>query len=203
MAAGQSIFRADEPLGGVYFPETAVFALLAHLNDGEMLDVALVGKDGIAGVAMLPGVNAMPCDAGVEIGGVALRVNADALKEVVRQSPLLHELLGRYAYSLFASGVQTAACNNFRPVRKRLARWLLMTHDLVDGEEFPITQNLLGTMLGVHRPSVTIAARALQVAGVIDYRHGRMKIRNRRLLEAASCDCYRAMRDEQHRLLGY
>jgi CRP-like cAMP-binding protein len=180
-----------------------VFALLTHLNDGEVLDVALVGKDGIAGVAMLPGVNAMPCDAGVEIGGVALRLSVDALKDVVRQSPPLHELLGRYAYSLFASGVQTAACNNFHPVRKRCARWLLMTHDLVESDEFPITQNLLATMLGVHRPSVTIAARALHVAGLIDYHHGHMKIRNRRGLEAASCDCYGVMRDEQQRLLGY
>jgi CRP-like cAMP-binding protein len=200
---GQPIFRAHEPLQTVYFPETGVLSLLTHLNAGEVLDVALVGKDGLAGVALLPGVNMMPCDATVEISGTALRMNGDLLKHQVRDVPPFRELLGRYAYSLFASGVQTAACNTFHSVKQRCARWLLMTHDLVEGDEIRMTHNLLATMLGVRRSTVTIVAGSLQRARLITYRHGRLTIRDRPGLQAASCDCYRLMREEQHRLLGY
>ena len=203
LESGQPIFHAHEPLRAVYFPEIGVIALLTRLNGGETLEVGLVGKDGMVGVALLPGVNMMPCDAVVQVGGTALRMDSDVLKQAVKQPGLLHELLGRYAYSLFAQGVQTAACNAFHSVKERCARWLLMTHDLVEGDEFPITQNLLATMLGVRRPSITLVARALRRARLIDYRHGRMKIRDRRGIEAASCECYRLVREEQHRLLGY
>lgn len=200
---GQAIVHAHAPLGTVYFPETGVIALLTRMHNGETLDVGVVGKDGMVGVALLPGVNMMPCDAVVQIAGTAKRMSAEQLKLAVRQPGGLHELLGRYAYSMFAQGVQTAACNSFHSVKQRCARWLLMIHDLVDGDEFPITQNLLATMLAVRRPSVTLAARALQRARTIDYRHGRMTILDRRRLEAASCECYGTIRDEQHRLLGF
>jgi CRP-like cAMP-binding protein len=202
MDAAQSIFRAHQPLDAVYFPETSVIAMLSRLNDGEVLQVGVVGKDGMAGIALLPGVNMMPCDAIVQIAGTALRMGVDALKHTARQ-PGLHEVFARYAYLLFAQGVQSAACNAFHSAEQRCARWLLMIHDLVDGDEFPVTQNVLATMVGVRRPTVTMMARALQRAQVIDYRHGHMKIRHRRRLEACSCECYRMMREEQHRLLGY
>ncbi|OFW34536.1 MAG: hypothetical protein A3G76_13505 [Acidobacteria bacterium RIFCSPLOWO2_12_FULL_65_11] len=200
---GESIFRAHEPLHTAYFPVTGVISLLTHLTDGKTLELGLVGKDGMAGVALLPGVNTMPFDGTVQVAGTALRLTAEALKQMVREPGPIHELLGRYAYSVFALGVQTAACNNFHSLKKRTARWLLMLHDLAENAEFPLTQNTLALMLGVRRPSVTIAARALQRAGLVDYRHGRMRIRNRRGLEAASCECYRVIRQEQQRLLGY
>lgn len=200
---GQSIFMAHEPLRAVYFPETSVIALLTRLNGGETLEVGLVGRDGMAGLALIPSVNMMPYEAIVQVAGTALRMPSDVLKHAVHQPGNLRELFGHYAYSVFAQGVQTAACNALHSVKKRCARWLLLTHDLADGDEFPITQNVLATMLGVRRPSVTTIASAFQRARLIDYRHGRMKIRDRRGLEAASCDCYRLMREEQHRLLGY
>ncbi len=203
MKRGDSIFRAHEPLHAAYFPETGVISLLTRLPDGKTLEVGLVGKDGMAGMALLPGVNMMPFDGTVQVAGTALRLTSEALKQMVREPGPIHQLLGRYAYAVFALGVQTAACNNFHSLRKRTARWLLMLHDLAEDAEFPLTQNTLALMLGVRRPSVTIAARALQRAGLIDYRHGHMKIRNRRGLEAASCECYRLMRQEQQRLLGY
>jgi len=203
MESGQSIFHAHEPLRAVYFPETGVIALLTHLHGGETLEVGLVGKDGMAGVALLPGVNMMPCEGTVQIGGTALRMDSDVLKQAVKQPGLLHDLLGRYAYSLFAQGVQTAACNTFHSVKERCARWLLMTHDLMDDREYQLTQDVLAMMLGVRRASVTGVARALQGAGLIDYGRGRVKILDRPGLEAASCECYQLMRDERRRLLGY
>jgi hypothetical protein len=112
-------------------------------------------------------------------------------------------LLGRYAYTRFASGIQTALCNNFHPIQARCARWLLMVHDLVDADTFPLTQHLLALMLGVRRPTVTIAANGLQKTRVIEYQHGRMTIKDRGRLETAACECYGLMRAEQLRLLGY
>jgi len=200
---GQTLFQAHEPLRTAYFPDTCVIGLLTRLHDGEPLEVGVVGRDGMAGLAFIPGINAMPYEGIVQVAGTALRIPSDVLKHAVRQPGSVRDVFGHYAYTLFAFGVQTTACNALHSVKARCARWLLLTHDLVEGDEFPITHNVLATMLGVRRPSVTVIANAFHRARLIDYRHGRMKIRDRRGLEAASCDCYRAMREEQHRLLGY
>jgi hypothetical protein len=168
-----------------------------------VLEVGLVGRDGMVGLAFIPGLNAMPYGGVVQVAGTALRMPSDVLKHAVRQPGNLRDLFGHYAYSLVAFGVQTAACNALHSVKGRCARWLLLTHDLVDGDEFAMTHNVLATMLGVRRPSVTTIAGGFQQAGLIDYRHGRMRIHDRRGLEGASCDCYGQMREEQFRLLGY
>ena len=200
---GQSLFQAHEPLRSVYFPETSVIALLTHVNGGDTLEVGLVGRDGLAGLASIPGVNAMPYEGIVQVAGTSLRMSSEVLKHAVRQAGSVRDSFGRYAYTLFAFGVQTAACNALHSVKARCARWLLLTHDLVGGVEFPITHNVLATMLGVRRPSVTTIASAFQRARLIDYHHGRMKILDRRGLAAAACPCYRLVREEQRRLLGY
>jgi CRP-like cAMP-binding protein len=203
LKAGQVLFRAHESLEMAYFPESGVVSLLARTGEGETLDVGVVGKDGMAGVAMIPGSSMMPYDALVQIGGTARRIRSDAVRPLIRQFAPLHELLGRYAYSRFASGIQTAVCNNFHPIQPRCARWLLMIHDLVEGDMFPLTQSLLARMLGVRRPTVTIAASAIQHAGLVEYHHGRMTILDRPRLEAEACECYELVRAEQFRLLGY
>jgi CRP-like cAMP-binding protein len=199
----QTIFRAHTPLSVVYFPETSVISLLTHLKGGQTPEVGLVGRDGMASISVFPGVNTMPCDGVVLIPGTALRMNAAVLRQEVHQGGPLHDLLGRYAHLTLARSMQLAACNGVHPVKERCARWLLMTHDLIDDVEFQLTQDGLAMMLGVRRPSVTIVARALQRAGLVDYRRGRVKILDRPGLEAASCECYQLMRDERHRLLGY
>jgi CRP-like cAMP-binding protein len=200
---GEVVFHAHEPLPAVWFPETAVISLSTHLNNGDALDVGVVGKDGMIGLALLPGVNALPCHATVQIGGTALRISAEALKCELRDAGSAHDLMARFAYSLFAQGVQTAACNTFHSIGHRCARWLLMTHDVVEEDEFPMTQDLLAAMLGVRRPSVTLAAGALQRAGIIDYRYGLVRIRDRQRLETSACECYRLIREAQQRLLGF
>lgn len=199
----QAIFRAHTPLSVVYFPETSVISLLTHLKGGQTPEVGLVGKDGMASISVFPGVNTMPCDGIVLIAGTAQRMNAAVLRQEVHQGGPLHDLLGRYAHLTLARSMQMAACNSVHPVKERCARWLLMTHDLTDDGEFQLTQDVLAMMLGVRRPSVTVVARALQRAGLIDYRRGRVKILDRPGLEATSCECYQLMRDERRRLLGY
>lgn len=203
LKAGESLFQAHEPLGTAFFPDSGVISLIAQSKDDETLEVGVVGCDGMVGVALIPGVNMLPYDAIVQVAGTARRIRAEALKEAVRNFGPFHELLGRYAYSVFAAGVQTAVCNNFHPVSQRCARWLLMLHDLALDDGFPLTQTLLAQMLGVRRPSVTLAAHALQREGVLEYHHGRMAIRDRSKLEASACGCYLVLRGEQQRLLGY
>lgn len=199
----QVIFRAHTPLSVVYFPDTSVISLLTPLKEGETPEVGLVGRDGMASITVFPGANTMPCDGVVLIGGSAQRMTADLLREEVHQGGPLHDVLGRYAQLTLARSMQMTACNSVHPVKKRCARWLLMTHDLIDGDGFLLTQDILAMMLGVRRASVTVVARTLQRAGLIDYRRGRLTIRDRRGLEAASCECYQSMREEQRRLLGY
>ena len=199
----QMIFRAHIPLTVAYFLDTSVISLLTHLKGGQTPEVGLVGRDGMASITVFPGVNTMPCDGVVLIAGTARQMNVDVLRQEVHQGGPLHDLLGRYAHLTLARSMQMAACNSVHPVKQRCARWLLMTHDLIDGSEFHLTQDILAMMLGVRRPSVTLVARALQRAGFIDYSRGRVKILDRRGLEAASCECYQLMREEQRRVLGY
>jgi CRP-like cAMP-binding protein len=201
--SGAVLFHAHEPLRTVWFPETGAISLSTHMYNGDALDVGVVGRDGVIGVALLPGVNALPWRGTAQIGGTALRTSAETLTRELRGAGSADNLIGRFTYSLFAQGMQTAACNTFHSIGKRYARWLLMTHDVVDVDEFPLTQDLLATMLGVRRPSVTLAARALQRAGIIDYRYGVVRIRDRQRLETSACECYRLIREEQHRLLGF
>ncbi len=199
----QVVFRAHTPLAAAYFPITCVISLLTRLKSGETPEVGLVGRDGMGSIAVFPGVNTMPCDGVILIPGTAYRMDTDVIRQKVHQGGPLHDALGRYAHLTLARSMQTAACNSVHPVHERCVRWLLMTHDLVENDGFPLTQDVLAMMLGVRRPSVTIVARALQRAGLIDYRRGRVKILDRQGLEAASCECYRLMREEQRRLLGY
>ena len=199
---GKTIFRSHDPLNAAYFPEAGVISVLTRLHEGETLEVGLIGSDGMAGISLLPGVNWMPCDGVVVVPGTALRLSAEAFKQEARRPGPFHDLMCRYAYALFVEGIQAAACNNFHSLKERCLRWLLMMNDLA-GDEFLLTHEVLSTLLGARRPSVTLVARALQRSHLIDYRHGRMRIRDRRGLEAAACECYQVIRDERRRLLGF
>jgi CRP-like cAMP-binding protein len=199
---GQTIFRAHELPRVVHFPETAVISRVARVRDGQTLEIGLIGRGGMAGISVLPGA-AMAYDGVVQIAGSAVQVAAAAMTEELRHPGAAHEQLGRYAWTLLGDTIQMAACNNFHPVGERCARWLLMLDDAIARDELPITQDLLAQMLGVRRPTVTRAAQALHRAGTIDYKHGHVIVRSRAALEAASCECYRIMRDRRETLLGF
>jgi CRP-like cAMP-binding protein len=198
---GETVFEAHHRPHAVYFPETAVVSRIAHLRDGHALQVGLIGNDGMTGISVLPGV-AMAYDGIVQIAGTAVQVDAVRMADELRHPGSTHELLGKYAWVVLGDSIQTAACNNFHRVQQRCARWLLMMCDVMGRSDFPITQDLLAQMLGVRRATVTRAAQALHRAGIIDYKHGQLTVRNRRALETASCECYRRMRESRHDLLG-
>ena len=200
---GDILFRAHESLTVAYFPSTAVVSFVGRLESGEMLEVGLVGRDGLAGTAVFPGITTMSCDGIVQVPGLAHRVGADVLRCELLADESLYSAIGRFSQTLLMRSMQMSICNMFHPVEQRCIRWLLTVSDLIGQNGVPLTHDLLATMLGVHRPTVTLVIRSLHRAGLVNEQRGRITIRERDHLAAACCECYAVMRDEQRRLLGY
>lgn len=199
----QVLLRAYEPLTTVYFPDTAVVSLVSRLESGQALEVGLVGWDGIVGTAFLAGVATTTYDALVLIPGSACRLSVDALRRELSGDVPVYATIERFVHVLLVRSMQLAVCNAFHEIEGRCMRWLLTVDDLLGNTEIPLTHEALATMLGVRRPTVTLVLGKLQRAGLIRERRGRIVIEDRAGLEAATCECYRVMRDEQRRLLGY
>lgn len=203
LARGEVLARAHEPLPSLYFPSSAVVSLMARAESGQMLEVGIIGCDGVVGVAGCPGVSIIACDAVTQVGGGAYRLNTQVLQRELGTDAALSQRLRHYVDLLFVRCMQICVCNMFHSVEHRCVRWLLTVHDLVGQDAIPLTHELLAAALGVHRPTVTLAIGALQRSGLIDEERGRIVVRDRRGLETASCECYRVLRKEQRRLLGY
>jgi CRP-like cAMP-binding protein len=197
------LFRAHEPLRAVYFPTSAVISLVSRLESGEMLEVGLIGRDGLAGAALFPGMTSMSWDGVVQIAGLAQRISADVLRQEMLASAPLSWAIARYAQVLLIRSMQMSLCNMFHPVEQRCMRWLLTIADLVDGDVLPLTHDLIATMLGIRRPTVTLVLGSLRRAGLITDERGRIVLRDRTKLEAVCCECYVTMRDEQRRLMDW
>jgi CRP-like cAMP-binding protein len=192
----------DAPIGAVYFPETGWISMLATLESGDAAEVGLIGREGMVGLPLLFGTDRSPFEAMAQMGGTALRLDAAAFRDALEDSPALRALLLRYALAFSTQVSWTAACNGRHHIEQRLARWMLMGHDRSESDDFPMTHEFLSMMLGVRRAGVTVAAGALQRAGLIRYDRGRMAITDRPGLEAAACECHENVRRESARPLG-
>jgi CRP-like cAMP-binding protein len=199
---GQMLLRANELIDFVYFPQEGMVSLVLHLEDESVIEVGLVGKEGMVGALAPLGATAMSGEARVQMAGSALRMRAGMLRTEAARNPDLMGLLLRYVQALFAQVSQSVACNSRHRLNERMARWLLMAHDCVDGDELPLSHEFLATMLGVRRAGVTVAVGQLREAGLIDSRAGRFSILNRCGLEAAACGCYHAVKEQYERLLS-
>jgi CRP-like cAMP-binding protein len=186
----KTLHAPEEPIGSVYFPETGYVSRLAPMDDGDSAEVGLVGPDGMVGMALVLGADRDNFEMLVQVPGTAMRMDAAAFREALDDIPSLRPLLHRYVLAHFEQVARTGACNGRHDINQRLARWLLMSHDRVDGDEFPMTHEFMSMMLGMRRAGVTVAAGALQKAGLIRYRAGRIIITDRPGLEAATCECY-------------
>jgi CRP-like cAMP-binding protein len=195
------VYEAHEPITHVYFVRSGVISMVADLHDGQV-EIGTIGCEGFAGLPIVLGADTMPSRAFVQVPGDALRMSADDLRRVMEESPAIRRLLLRYALALFDQAAQNAACNRLHALEQRCARWLLMTHDRVDGDLLPLKQQFLAEMLGVHRPAVTVAAGSLQRAGMIRYSRGKVRVVDRPALEAAACECYAIIARRTGRLLG-
>ncbi len=170
--------------------------MLTVLEDGRMVEIATVGREGMIGVSAI--LDGAPVTSAAMVQGATdtcYRMKVDAFRQEIDRRGAFHELLGHYAQALFGFVAQSTACNAIHSVEQRLARWLLMAQDRMGSDEFPLTQEFVAMMLAASRPTVTVVAGTLQKAGLIKYRHGRVTIMDRENLEAASCECYRAATD--------
>jgi CRP-like cAMP-binding protein len=199
----ERIYEPHRPIPYIYFPNTGVTSILTIMKDGKATEVGMVGKEGMLGLPVFLGTDRSSGQSFSQVPGESLRLAADAFRAALRRSRALVDLLHRYTQALFTQVSQSAACNSLHPIEKRCARWLLMTHERVEIDEFVLTQELLAMMLGVRRASVAAVAGKLQDAGLIRYRRGRLRVLDRRGLEAASCECYGLIRSEYERLLPY
>jgi CRP-like cAMP-binding protein len=192
---GEVLYEPGDTIRHVYFP-SASFVSLLTLADGHLaLEVGLIGREGMVGIPLALGHSVSSVRALVQGAGTAMRMtSADFRKAFSLSLPLQHELY-RYVHALMAQISQTAACNRFHVVEARLARWLLMTHDRVKSDQFRMTHEFLGHMLGVQRVAVTNAAHALQKRKLIRYTRGNITVLDRKSLEAAACKCYQVVKD--------
>lgn len=196
---GAVLCEPGRPLRYAYFPVTGFISLLVPMAGHAPLEMGLIGDEGMLGATLALGVDTAPLRGLVQGRGTALRVSAAQLRLELHRSPALRRRLKRYLFVKLAELAQAAACIGFHEVDARLARWLLMSHDRAHGDRFYLTHQFLADMLGVRRSAVTIAAGALQGHGLIRYTRGTIEVLDRRGLEAASCLCYAAGRDEYRR----
>ena len=198
----QVLHRADAPIDMVYFPETGMISLIANLADGGQAEVGVVGREGMLGTALLADVETSFIEAMVQVPGSALRMPARQFRDEIRADAALRTLALRYIEAMQAQVMQTAGCNAHHALEQRLARWLLMAHDRVQGDHLPLTHDFIAVMLGVHRPSITVAAGLLQRGGLIRYTAGHIVVQDRAGLEALSCECYAAVQQRFETILA-
>lgn len=190
MRRGEELYERDAELTYVYFPVSGVWSCVVGMTSGENVEAASVGNEGMLGYQAYLDVDVAPHTTVAQVGGGALRLSVEAFRDALRRSSELESLVRRYvAYTIHCAN-QTVACNGLHSVEERACRWLLMMHDRVGRDDFPVTHETLAEMLGAHRQTVSIVAGTLQRAGLITYRRGVLHVGDRRRLERAACECY-------------
>jgi CRP-like cAMP-binding protein len=200
---GQVLGRLGERMSSVYFPVSLVGSVVRRLSDDSAVEVGTVGNEGMIGLAAFLDTEVSDGETFVQIGGEAYCMPAKAFRGVLARSAELRQLMNRYTQAYIGQIAQSVACNARHSISRRCARWLLMTHDRLAGSRdvIPLKQEFLAMMLGVRRAGVSIAAGALQDSGLIRYRRGGVEILDLAGLERASCECYRAVRNQYDGML--
>jgi CRP-like cAMP-binding protein len=198
---GKVLYESGSKMGHVYFPIDAIVSLLYVMENGASAEIAVVGNEGLVGIALFMGGDTTPSRAVVQSAGKGYRLRAADIKEEFKRSgPVLHLLL-RYTQALITQMAQTAACNRHHALDQQLCRWLLLSLDRLSGNELVMTHELIANMLGVRREGVTEAALKLQKLGMIRYARGHITVLDRKALEGRVCECYAVVKKEYERLL--
>jgi CRP-like cAMP-binding protein len=196
------LYDARREINSVYFPIDGVASLVLEMRNGAAVEVGTIGSEGMVGIPIVLGDRHAPSTVYVQVPGQALRMEARVFRQELKRSPTLHAVVLRYIHALFNQVAQSAACAHLHKLDQRCCRWLLMTRDRMPSDEFLLTQEFLGMMLGVRRPSVSLTMTDLQKAGLIRYSRGRVKILDRKGLQKRACECYKTSKLEFDRLLG-
>ena len=203
MPLGQVLYESGQKQSHAYFPTTSIVSLLYVLESGASAEIAVVGFEGVVGVALLMGGGTTPSRAVVQSAGEGYRMRASAIKEVSNRAGSGMKLLLMYTQALLTQMAQTAVCNRHHQLDQQLCRWLLLSLDRLSGNDLVMTQELIANMLGVRREGVTESALRLQRLGLITYSRGHIKVIDRPALEARCCECYAVVKDEYDRLLPW
>jgi hypothetical protein len=198
----QLICQRGKAAAHVYFPCGCVLSVLTFMRSGVAIESGTIGMEGFSGIDVLLGVQHWTDTTVCQVTGDCVCMAASDLRKATRDDTPLRRILQRFVAVYLSLVSQSAACNRLHNIEERFARWVLMTHDRLPGDEFFLTQEFIADMLGVHRPSVSVVAGAFQQAGYIRYSRGRMTILDRRGLEAASCECYAVGARQIEELLG-
>lgn len=186
----------------IYFPVTCILSVILPLRAGAAVEVGSLGNEGFSGVEMLAGAESPFHTYFCQIPGKALRMSTVDFGQALDAVPGLRKLAFGYLQCFMAQAAQSAACNTQHVIEARFARWMLLTHDRVEGDNFKLTQEFMAQMLGVHRPTVSIVANQFQQAGLLKYSRGQVQILNRQGIEEAACECYFDIRRQFQRVLG-
>jgi CRP-like cAMP-binding protein len=195
------VYQGD-PIEYVYFPSIGAYSCIVYMEDGSGVEVGTIGNEGFTNIEMLLDATIATETVVCQIAGTSLRMSANDFRAVIPDARALSKILKCSGQAYLAQISQSVACNRLHSTDIRFARWLLITHDRVQGDEFEITQEFLAAMLGVHRPSISVVAGLFQQAGMIRYTRGHMKILDRAKLEDSACECYGVVRGQFERLLG-
>ena len=197
---GQVLYEANGRMSHIYFPTTAIVSLLSVLENGSSAEIAVVGREGVVGIALFMGGESTPSRAVVQSAGKAYRLKSATIKDEFKSAPVLRLML-RYTQALITQMSQTAVCNRHHTLDQQLCRWLLLSLDRLLSNNLMMTQELIANMLGVRREGVTEAALKLQKAGLIRYARGHIAVLDRDGLEQRACECYAVVKKEYDRLL--
>jgi len=197
-----SLYRAKEQIKFVYFLEAGVASLVNTMKNGSASEVGTIGNEGFIGLPILLGDDRAPTSVYMQVAGAGLRITSKDFCAALQESASIRTAMHHYAHAFFNQVAQSAACATFHSLEQRCCRWILMTHDRMQCDDFTLTQEFLAMMLGVRRAGVTVAAGALKKAGLIRYVRGDVTILDRRGLELRACECYGVTAKEFDRLLG-
>jgi CRP-like cAMP-binding protein len=201
MPLGKVLYESGDLLRHVYFPTDSIVSLLSMMKDGASAEIAVVGNEGLIGIALFMGGETTTNRAIVQSAGSAYRLAGQRLKDEFHRNGQMQILLLRYTQALITQMAQTAVCNRHHSVDQQLCRWLLLSIDRLSSNHLIMTQELIANMLGVRREGVTEAAGKLQKLGVIEYRRGNITVLNRPKMEQLCCECYGVVKKETDRLL--
>lgn len=201
LPVGKILYESSLQQNCIYFPRSGVVSLLYVMDNGDTGEIAMVGNEGAVGVAVLVDSMATPTRAQVQIEGEAWMLKSDVLDAEFKRGGAFQLLMLRYTQLLLSQMAQAVICNRHHSVEKQLCRWLLLAFDRAGSEQLKLTQEAISNLLGVRREAVSEAACRLQDAAVISYARGNIRLLDRPGLEARSCGCYQAVRDEQARMM--
>jgi CRP-like cAMP-binding protein len=194
LRAKEVVYKPNEPIDHVLFPENAVLCLMTLMSNGDTIEAATVGREGASWISASVGAPSMPCETIVVIEGTALRLPIGDLDRELKENGHFRDVLTEYSHALLIASMRTSACNGLHGLQQRCARWMLMTVDRVDSDRFAVTKEFLAQLLGTNRPTASTLVSVFEKAGILNVEGRRVTVADRNRLKEAACECYEVIR---------